>query len=118
MKELSTTERQIAESYCHGYTDKEVANVTGKPIWTIRTHKKHIYQKLGISTTHELVLYMVSKFVNSNWNLKELRLKGLSAILTLIIVVDIFNFSNPDFCNVRTRTQLCRTVRVRSRQYE
>ena len=40
--ELSPTEFHIAESYCRGLIDKEVAEVVDKPIWTVRTHKKHI----------------------------------------------------------------------------
>lgn len=78
---LSQTEMMIAEKYCHGYTDKEVADIFGKPVWTVRTHKKHIYSKLSISTTHELVLYMVSLYIGSEWNLERLREFGLSAII-------------------------------------
>lgn len=114
MGKLSITEQEIAETYCHGLTDKEVANIIGKPVWTIRTHKKHIYNKLGISTTHELVLYMVAKFTNHKWDLKELRLKGLSAILCCIILVDIFNCHTFDN-GIRVRTQTSKTIRTRTR---
>ena len=38
--ELSPTEFHIAESYCRGLIDKEVAEVVDKPVWTVRTHKK------------------------------------------------------------------------------
>ena len=61
MVPLSETEKIVAEQYCHGLMDGEIAEALKKPVWTIRTHKKRIYKKLGIATTHELVLYMVGR---------------------------------------------------------
>lgn len=73
-------ELKVAELYCHGLIDKEVANRLDKPIWTIRTHKKHIYKKLGISSQQELVLYMVARFVGSTFDITSIRKFGLKAI--------------------------------------
>lgn len=74
-------ELKVAELYCHGLIDKEVADRLGKPIWTIRTHKKLIYKKLGISSQQELVLYMVARFVGSVFDITSIRKFGLKAIL-------------------------------------
>lgn len=74
-------ELKVAELYCHGLLDKEVANRLDKPIWTIRTHKKHIYKKLGISSQQELVLYMVARYVGSAFDITSIRKFGLKAIL-------------------------------------
>lgn len=74
-------ELKVAELYCHGLIDKEVADRLGKPIWTIRTHKKHIYKKLGISSQQEMVLYMVARFVGSVFDITSIRKFGLKAIL-------------------------------------
>lgn len=89
MKELSSMEAKVAEQYCHGLTDKEIADAMDKPIWTIRTHKKHIYKKLSIATTHELVLYMMALFVGKEWDAKEVRRKGLAALLLLLMLFQI-----------------------------
>lgn len=86
---LSETEKMVAEQYCHGLMDAEIAETLSKPVWTIRTHKKHIYRKLGIATTHELVLYMVSVFVGKKWDAAEIRRKGLAAILMLVMLFQI-----------------------------
>lgn len=86
---LSETEKLVAEQYCHGLMDAEIAETLSKPVWTIRTHKKHIYKKLGIATTHELVLYMVSVFVGKKWDAKEVRRAGLAAILMLVMLFQI-----------------------------
>lgn len=91
---LSPTEFQIAELYCHGLIDKEISEQVSKPIWTVRNHKRHIYQKLGISTTHELVLYMVCKYLGKDWNLRELRLRGLSAFLSILLLIMALNGNN------------------------
>lgn len=89
MVPLSDTEKMVAEKYCHGLTDKEIADALCKPIWTIRTHKKHIYKKLGIATTHEMVLYMVSVFVGKKWDAAEVKRVGLAALLTAIMLFQI-----------------------------
>lgn len=73
-------ELKVAELYCHGLIDKEVAERLGKPIWTIRTHKKHIYRKLGISSQQELILYMVARYVGSPFDIENIRKSGLKAI--------------------------------------
>lgn len=106
MKRLSETEQNIAEWYCHGLTDKEVADVVDKPVWTIRTHKKHIYTKLGISTTHELVLFMVTVHLHREWNLSELRRRGLAAILCALILFDTFYTEKKLFCRVSRRARV------------
>ena len=85
--ELSPTEFHIAESYCRGLIDKEVAEVVDKPVWTVRTHKKHIYQPLQISSMQELVLWMVCKRIGKVWNAREVRLRGLSAILSILLFI-------------------------------
>lgn len=85
--ELSPTEFHIAESYCRGLIDKEVAEVVDKPVWTVWTHKKHIYQKLQISSMQELVLWMVCKRIGKVWNAREVRLRGLSAILSILLFI-------------------------------
>lgn len=94
---LSETERMVAEQYCHGLMDSEIAEKLSKPVWTIRTHKKHIYKKLGIATTHELVLYMVSVFVGKKWDAKEIRRAGLAAILMLVMLFQIAFIHRSDY---------------------
>lgn len=106
MKALSDTELAIAEWYCHGLTDKEIADVLDKPVWTIRTHKKHIYTKLGISTTHELVLYMVSRRFEKDWDLGEVRRRGLAAVLCMLMIVHILFTENSVFCRVPRRARV------------
>ncbi len=118
MKMLSDTEMIIAELYCHGLIDKEIAVLLDKPVWTVRTHKKHIYTKLGISTTHELVLYMVSVYIGKEWDLQNVRKRGLDAILCLLILFYVFNAGGVLFCQVPIcslgecvrRKDLCRMI--------
>lgn len=90
MVKLSDMELLVAEQYCHGLTDKEVATILNKPVWTVRTHKKHIYTKLKISTTHELVLFMVAKAHGIDWNIAEIRRRGLAAVLAILMIEFIF----------------------------
>lgn len=109
MDALSDTEYVVAELYCHGLTDKEVAAELGKPVWTIRTHKKHIHAKLGISTTHELILYMVSRRSGKDWDLREVRRRGLAAVMCILMLFYVSIVRKDDFCRMR---RVCRRTRV------
>ena len=58
MNALTDREHLVAEQYCKGLADKEVADVLNRSEWTIKAQKRDIYRKLGISKDTELVLYM------------------------------------------------------------
>ena len=103
MKQLSDMENRVAEQYCHGLTDKEIADELDKPIWTVRTHKKHIYKKLSIATTHELVLYMVARFLGKEYNAREVRQKGLAAFMIMLIAFHIMVVDNDKYVYRRGR---------------
>lgn len=49
MNELTEREHLVAEQYCKGLADKEVAIVLDRSEWTIKAQKRDIYRKLGIS---------------------------------------------------------------------
>lgn len=106
MNRLSETELVIAEKYCHGLTDKEIADELNKPIWTIRTHKKHIHSKLGISTTHELVLYMVARENDKKWDIKELRKRGLAAVLSVLVIFHLVICDKMEFFRISRRARV------------
>lgn len=112
--QLSEAEMSVAEQYCHGLTDKEVASSLGKPVWTVRTHKKHIYKKLSIATTHELVLYMVALFIGKEWDIKELRRRGLAALLLSLFCMFMVLENECDFIRSRRIRIECRESEARN----
>ena len=112
MKDLSDTEVCVAEQYCHGLTDKEIADVIDKPIWTVRTHKKHIYKKLSIASTHELVLYMVSRYLGKKWDAKEVRRMGLAALLTVLMLFHIVVVENKELYRRGRRVEVEMEIRI------
>ena len=116
MKQLSDMENRVAEQYCHGLTDKEIADELDKPIWTVRTHKKHIYKKLSIATTHELVLYMVARFLGKEYNAREVRQKGLAAFMIMLIAFHIMVVDNDKYVYRRGRRVMIEYT-YRGREY-
>ena len=74
------TERAVALAYCRGLTDKEVAALLFKSYWTIKTQKKTIYQKLGISKDTELMAYMICERRGIKFNLHRLREQGIELL--------------------------------------
>lgn len=83
---LSPAERIVAEEYCKGLADKEVAYNLCKSVWTIRAQKKTIYRKLGISKDTELLLYMICDRLHRDFDLQEIRRHGLSILFALAML--------------------------------
>ena len=59
--ELTAREIQIIQLLSKGLLSKEVAEQLNISVRTVDTHKNHIYRKLGISTTVELLRYAEQK---------------------------------------------------------
>jgi len=55
---LSPSERSVYDLYAQGHTAKEIADMLCLSINTIKTHTKHIYAKLNITSREELLLYV------------------------------------------------------------
>lgn len=55
LDELTPTETKITKLIANGLSDKEIADVQSSAVGTIKQHKKHIFAKLGINKSIELV---------------------------------------------------------------
>ena len=54
---LTNTETEIVKAIAQGKTTKEIAGERFSSVHTVTTHRKNIFRKLGINTTHELIKY-------------------------------------------------------------
>lgn len=70
----------MALALCHGLTDKEIAERLFRSYHTVRTEKRAIYRKLGISKDTELLWYMILEKLGKEFNINEIRKKGLELI--------------------------------------
>ncbi len=59
--DLTSREVQIIRLYSQGLMSKEVAEQLNISVRTVESHKNHIYRKLGISTTVELLRFAQQK---------------------------------------------------------
>lgn len=67
-------------AYCRGLTDKEVAALLYKSYWTIKTQKKAIYQKLGVTKDTELMAYMICERKGVSFSIKRFRELGIELL--------------------------------------
>ena len=67
----------MALGICKGLTDKEVANSLFRSYHTVRTQKKAIYQKLGVSKDTELLWAMIFEKLGKEFSLNLIREKGI-----------------------------------------
>ena len=65
---------------CHGLSDKEIADRLCRSYHTVRTQKKAIYQKLGVSKDTELLWYMIFERLGKEFSLNLIREKGIENI--------------------------------------
>lgn len=77
---MSPAERRVAEEFCKGFSDKEVAESLCRSFHTIKTQKKAIYRKLGISKDVELMWWMVCEKVGIDFSLEEIRRYGIELL--------------------------------------
>lgn len=75
-------EQRVADEYCRGLRDAEVADRLNMMVWTARTHKRNIMRKWNINTTHELVLLNVAKHARPETTIKDVRIYGLTLFQT------------------------------------
>lgn len=73
--------------YCKGYSDKEVADKLCKSYWTVKTQKKTIYRKLGISKDTELLWWMVCERLKIGFDLREIRKHGIEILFSILFIV-------------------------------
>lgn len=62
---LSEREREVFQLVAEGHSNKEIAEILMVSPATVETHRAHIFQKLDVHNTAELVLYAVRKGVIS-----------------------------------------------------
>ena len=60
---LSEREREIFQLIAEGHSNKEIAQVLSVSPATVETHRAHVFQKLDVHNTAELVLYAVRRGV-------------------------------------------------------
>jgi DNA-binding CsgD family transcriptional regulator len=56
---LSPREREIARMVAQGYTNKMIASVLAISLWTVSTHLRRIFAKLGVQTRAAMVALVV-----------------------------------------------------------
>lgn len=62
---LSEREREVFQLVAEGHSNKEIADILSVSPATVETHRAHIFQKLDLHNTAEVVLYAVRRGVIS-----------------------------------------------------
>ena len=99
---LSPAEMLVANEYCKGLADKDVADNLNKSVWTVKTQKRTIYRKLGISKDTELLLYMICDKLKRDFDLNELRKHGLELLFSILFILMQVTCNEIDLRRART----------------
>lgn len=70
----------VALQYAKGLSDKEVAASLFRSVYTIKTQKKTIYRKLGISKDTELLWWLICKRLRIKFDLNNIRTNGIEIL--------------------------------------
>lgn len=116
MNALTDREHLVAEQYCKGLADKEVADILKRSEWTIKAQKRDIYRKLGISKDTELVLYMFCERMKIDFDLKEIRRHGLEMFFAMLFtLMAMLNYSIDMRMQAREGMRTARVSRTSNR---
>jgi hypothetical protein len=66
--------------FAKGLQDKEVASNLYRSYWTVKTQKKAIYKKLGITKDVELLWWLVCKRLGIEFDLSRIRRIGIEVL--------------------------------------
>lgn len=110
---LSQEEMRVAKEFCKGYSDKEVADHLCKSYWTVKTQKKMIYQKLGISKDTELLWWMICERLRINFDLREIRKHGIEILFCFLFIIMQVTCNAGD---LRRGCRMARRARIELRQ--
>ena len=55
LNQLSERERQLVKYFATGYSNAEIALLISISPATVKVHKAHVYQKLGVTTLKDLM---------------------------------------------------------------
>lgn len=110
---LSQEEMRVAREFCKGYSDKEVADHLCKSYWTVKTQKKTIYQKLGISKDTELLWWMICDRLRINFDLREIRKHGIEILFCFLFIIMQVTCHAGD---LRRGCRMARRARIELRQ--
>lgn len=58
-RHLTERETEVLRMFAEGRSYKEIADQLNISVRTVETHKKHLHEKLGLSTTTDLVKYAI-----------------------------------------------------------
>ena len=104
---------RVAREFCKGYSDKEVADHLCKSYWTVKTQKKMIYQKLGISKDTELLWWMICDRLRINFDLREIRKHGIEILFCFLFIIMQVTCHAGD---LRRGCRMARRARIELRQ--
>lgn len=114
METLSPAEWIVSKEYFKGLADKEVADNLQKSVWTIKTQKRTIYRKLGISKDTELVLYVLCMELKRDFDLKEIRKHGIELLFSvLFIIIQVVPDYHIDMRRCKIQSRARTSVRVK-----
>lgn len=95
---LTCVEQQVCNAYVYGLTDKEVSDRLCRSLSTIKTHKRNIFHKLKINTTHEMVIYAICAYLNIKWSPKIVKQNGLSLFTSKQFLCHPKSYDSVPFC--------------------
>ena len=112
--DLAKEQHDIAEHIGFGYSIKETADMTGKPIDTVKSTLKAIYKKLEIQKATELSKYIYCKKFNLPISMCE-PARRIIAVYFLCLYIAL-SYNDDDFCRYRRSRRVNNRVERLSRR--
>lgn len=109
---LTHREMEIAELISFGLTEKEIANYLDISVFTLKTHKRNLFNKTGCRNIADVTRWYIQEVSGIKIEPKE-PIKKLVSVFMLILII-IAEFSTSEFVRSRIRTKTVTTRTARS----
>jgi len=114
-RQITHREMEIAELISFGLTEKEISNYLEISFFTLRTHKRNLFNKTGCRNIADVTRWYIQEVSGIKIEPRE-PFKKMVSIFMLILII-IAEFSSGEFVRskVRIKTITPRTVRSNRR---
>jgi len=112
MNKVTQKEWEVAELISFGLTEKEISNLLGSSINTIKSHKRNIYNKIGCRNISDVTRWYIQESSGIRIEPHDTFRKLISTFLMLLVLVA--EFSTSEFLRARVRVRSTSTRAIRS----
>jgi len=108
-------EWEVAELISFGLTEKEISDHMDIAFWTVKSHKKNLFNKTGCRNIADVTRWYLQETTGIRLEPKPAIKKLVSAFMLVLVMLSEFSTSEFIRTRIRVKPQTLKTMRARPR---